>query len=1168
MHRMIHRLQSLKALAALLLLSSLLLVQVPLSEGAAKLPTGYESVSYGEMVPIDKVTLIDHDREGSTDDLAFLAEVPASVFRDPGSGNVLMNPLLFYEPPRDTSDVERVQNTYPAVSYFMEDMQVLAGSEIDKVELVGFDGNTPAEVGGQWTTSRVTHIDSKDPYSLSGKVALENWEYSDTAVVAVIVDRPKQIDIPIKGELTGTTPGSSPSTGTISGEKDPSPINPNTHPFNVEPDFKYVTSQMTWGQDWNPLSELTDRGKDPDLQLYDMQLGMVGASEKWNVLEGASEEIGSYIYHSGEWQFAVTYMPTQNSISHMQDPEGWGGVPPASEFTPSEREQYVKDRVSSIRDSRLREGLSPDAILPSTVKYTIDYTLYPGIDVQKRISTPFYCRDATFKLEWSDASQTLGLILRGPEGAEIAVSIGETTGSSQVIEVPELGQGDYQVSVVNLGTASKATDFKVTYEFKQRKDGTEGASWAGATNGAVIATALNAPLLFAKRDSLPDSVGKAINTLGVRKLYVVDPAGMGTKGLYSDIDKLRGFVQGLFGGSLKVTTLDSYEDVYGTVKELTMPEGDRPLDIVFTTINPWTSWQVLWSNADALIPRPEVTGALFLGPAALAAAVHGAPVFVTDVHPELSTAQAWHNKFWDYAYSHSRAPPSVACMALTAKSVYSVLDRYGFDRKSPIDENGKCKESIITVADQFDIGTSWDRALVGGADSGRIMGTPVDTAAWVSRSALYPKLIYANPAVDPELDSSGGMRIQGSESTRTAGALRVTTPEREEKVDFPVAMTWVSYQYKFNQQASEYWGCAYTTRTGITPYFDMSNDGSDPDGIDPEGRYPDLDCSEVIPHYLDASGYGSAYTTTFEKTTENLNRGAIMWLEVMHGGHTQNGAVGWWDERGAVEENPWRGYEEAGVPMGTSTMRLRGATDNPDVVTMSKHIGLDVTPGGGPITPADIVPERHDGIIIAIAQQGQTEYSENGIAMDDAFGNLHSMGFSAGSCLIANTYLHLMMVRKGCVFQVIDPWLTSWYSAFAMNMFMRDIYYDRTIGDAYERGISHVGIEYLIDGWWWDIFENLVYYGDPDIKVFSPKNAWEEPAYLNKGTVVSGHAPFGSSDHPRSMGTGLFLDITVFLVMVSLIGAAVFLFYRSKKGYDDPVSRKLRSFLIPRKEKA
>jgi len=1141
-------------ISVLLFMTLSLIPSGPLASGDSSVPEGAESVSYKELTPINKVAIVNHDRQGIEDDLAFIAEVPASVFHSKEHDRVFMNPVLFYEPPLETQETDRIHDTFPAVDYFMEDMVTISDGELDRIELIGFDGSTPGIIGDSWKGSDVEHIGSGDPFDTAKEIALTNWRYSDTAVLAVIKPDQDSEEIPFEGEVSGTTPDLSPVSDSVSGSKEPSPVNPNTHGFAIPNDYKFITSQLTWGQDWNPLSDISERGKDPDLQLYDLQLGQVGASEKWNVLEGASEEIDSYLYHSGDWEFAVTYMPTENSLEAMNDPDGWGGVPDPSTVTPEEREAWRSERIRNIMDKRAENGLSPDALFGDEVEYTIDYTIYPGVDVPETILTPFYCRDAVFTLEWQDGGQDLGLILRGPSGAEIESAVAATSGNRQTIEVQELGQGEYQVSVINLASNSQPTDFTVTYEFKHKKCIKEGLSWAGATNGAVLASELNAPLLYTDTSGLKEAAGEAMNTLGVKEAYVIDLEGIASEEVYDGIDSLRGFLM----PEIEVQKIRDFDALYDTVQEFSDRESYDMNDIVFSTINPWTSWDVITGRDTTTNPKEEVPGALFVGPAALAGAVHGGPVLLTDVHSELSCAQAWHNTFWKYAYHHGRAPPSVACMVLTGKAMYRVLDRYGLDKRSPTDENGKCKESIITVADQFDIGSSWDRTLVGAANPGRIMGTPVDAAVWISRSGMYPKVIYANPGVDPELDPHGGLRIQGSESTRgPAGRLVIETEERETVEEYPVAQTWVSYQYRFNEQASDYWGCRYTTRTGITPFFDSSSD-TDPDGIDLGGVYPDLHTSEIIPNYLEATGYGQAFTTTFESTVENLNRGVIMWYEVMHGGHSNSGVVGWWDERGATEENPWRGYEETGVPMaGTNLMRLRGATDDPDVVTMSKHVGLDVTPGYGPITGAGIIPEHHDGIIIAIAQQGQTEYSEDGLVIDDALENIHSMGFSAGSCLIANTFLHLSLMRHGSVFQVIDPWLTSWYSAFAMSMFARDMYYGYSVGEAYERGIAHVGIEYLVDGWWWDIFENLVYYGDPDLKMFTPKNAWTEPVSLSKGATIGGHAPFGAGDHPHSMSSGILWDVLFFAGAIGLIGAGAYLFFRWKKGMSIPLLNRL-----------
>ena len=493
----------------------------------------------------------------------------------------------------------------------------------------------------------------------------------------------------------------------------------------------------------------------------------------------------------------------------------------------------------------------------------------------------------------------------------------------------------------------------------------------------------------------------------------------------------------------------------------------------------------------------------------------------------------------------------MACMVLTGFQVYDYLGQYGLDLPDT-------QESILTVAGQFDIGTPWDRVFTEAAYPGRIMGTPVDTSYWVSRSIFYPYMIYANPGVTKDLDPHGGKRITGSSSTRIAGSLQITEDEREVDVDYPVLETWVSYQHKFNELASEYWGCPYTTRTGITPYFTKSPDDIDA-GIG--GNYPDITTSEIVSYYTEKGNFGEVFTTNFPKTMENLNRGVIMWYEVMHGGSRDGGIVGFWN-MGQKEQNPWRGYEENGIPLvsvgsdgiiGENPLqdltRLRGSTEDPDVVTMSKYYGLDLQPSTSPKTGAGVVPETHDGVIIAILQQGQTGL-QDGYMWDDAMDNIHSVGFSAGSCLIANTYLHLTTVRHGSVFQIIDPWLTSWYSSFAMEMFAKDMATGGyTVGESYVRGITHVGIQYLVDGWWWDIFENLIYYGDPDLTMFTPNNAWEKPGAMEAGTSINGHNIYGVSSHPYAIGAVSTGWIIVFvLLLVGAIAAAIYIFKKKIRG--------------------
>jgi hypothetical protein len=201
---------------------------------------------------------------------------------------------------------------------------------------------------------------------------------------------------------------------------------------------------------------------------------------------------------------------------------------------------------------------------------------------------------------------------------------------------------------------------------------------------------------------------------------------------------------------------------------------------------------------------------------------------------------------------------------------------------------------------------------------------------------------------------------------------------------------------------------------------------------------------------------------------------------------------------------------------------LRGATDDPDVITLDKYSGMDTTPAIGPILPGGLIPERHDGVVIAyINQQPQTD-GVRGLDVGADLGNIHSCGVVAGSCAISNTFLHLALVRHGSAFQVIDPWLTSWYVQLSTEAFYRDVGYGEcTVGEAYDHGISLVGSKYVTQEFWWDIWENIILFGDPDIRAYTPFRPVPRVAALSEDPTLEGHSVMSAGGHPEAVaGSG------------------------------------------------
>jgi hypothetical protein len=419
--------------------------------------------------------------------------------------------------------------------------------------------------------------------------------------------------------------------------------------------------------------------------------------------------------------------------------------------------------------------------------------------------------------------------------------------------------------------------------------------------------------------------------------------------------------------------------------------------------------------------------------------------------------------------------------------------------------------------------------------------------------------------------------------------LVITKDQEEKQFTYPILHTYNVYQYKFNEIAPSAWGGKYTTANGITPGETPSNFPIDMGVV--EGKvaayYPDIHETYVTPIYAEKAGYSNCYSTNFEKIVENLNSGSIMWMEACHGHDGHYGGLSLRNPESpyVFEENPWRAYDrvfagarnwkELGqyisqgyldfLPPSVAkilgnTIRVFGivpnimlpdvaSTENPDAESSNPYIvGVPIL---GSIlfdafhyAPAQDKPFSRvlskipilgrsfrvygDGTVIDSSIAGlDVMKTSNGIDFDDNLDNLHCMGLNSCSCLAAGTYWQMTMTRHGSSYIILDPWSTSWYSALWFQNIPRQLALGDTIGQAYEKGMELVGAEYLIDQWWWDLNENVLFYGDPDLRILTPstefdseeKNYWEKedvkPISFDKETSIEGHMPFGATSHPN-----------------------------------------------------
>jgi hypothetical protein len=873
---------------------------------------------------------------------------------------------------------------------------------------------------------------------------------------------------------------------------------------------------------------------------------MAAITSEWNAHGGMDiDKTSAYVYKPGRWSVSLTDVPTKSMDLYSL---------PSSNLLQDTGLEVQKHR-NFLTFNFGRYGRIIDVLRNMRqVVYQIDINMYPGIEIEIPDSPQFGTRDAIFNLSWNDPSVDLGFSLIGPNGEEIL--------SSREPGVPT----KYDSSIYDEGyllPPGSETDLRV------ERSKIEGDCLASATEGAILASLINSPLIYINTTKIPKDSINVLYELGVKNIYLLNLGNHLKNSIKKELNNII---------NIKQEFID-YSDIYNKIQEIS---GQN--DVTFSTIDPWTYWYVA-----ELKPAGEKYGSRFIGPAAYIAAHHGSPVILIDNHPELSSSLVWHNELWRrHPDGHSKLP-TVSEMYLTGSKIYEFLKQHNFDKEGD--------EIIITIGGQFDIGLTWDRVFVGKGLPGRFFGSPTDISVWLSKNIFYPMIIFENPALKNPL---GIQLINGSSSERKfpwrgSLGLKITKESQEELFKFPILDTLVCYDHKFNSRASKYWGFEYKCTDGTIPGRSQSFEPID-QGVmekvngEKGGYFADLSGSEVQPFYINQGGYDPVFSTNFEANMYNLNQGVLLWMINTHGAPLDGGMFMFWDVENEnpygyppipfagykKETNPWRGYEW-----------LLGSTEEPDTMTSDIHGVISALIGNpdpkGPrfLTTAldwalakrpirdiigniaslpilrSITPDwlqdnndYYDGVIITVllGRFGTAWY--NGSMIDDSLDNIHSAGVSSVACLPAGKFLHLTLMRHGSPFQIMDPWATSWYSDVWQNSVPRGIAIGETIGEIYSEGIKKVGIQYISDDtpkWWWDLAENVCLYGDPSLRIwvpsteFSLKNHWEnkdvEPLRYDQktGLQIEGHNPFGTTNHPNKIEKSIFFDNLIIIILLAII---------------------------------
>ncbi|HEC86924.1 MAG TPA: hypothetical protein ENI49_03530, partial [Thermoplasmatales archaeon] len=553
---MINRKNSYAGLTVVLITFMLLGAVLPAAVAESNIKEGVKGfdkgVSWQPVVPLKKVTFINFDENSYLDDYAYLAAVPTTVFYDKTSGRLFSYPLLYYQDPYPVEDdKERSLNARQGIDYFMEDWMSYCNGRLDQMILVNVDRNDTS----QWKAKEIVSINGEDPYSVASDLVLQDWSYSDEAVLAVIDESFERLN----NEETGVLKGKIKIDKSIKEEhfevEQTNSLNPVSHDFIVPEGYMYVYARCWYPSLTIKISlplpgfemsrQLVIPSGDKDLQVYCMYNGgwmQTLALDAWNSGGGMDKERGgTYAYSSGKWRAAVTDIPTKKLIEIVEVHGSWLEI------------------LKNLKK----------------VVYKVDIAMYPGDRIPLFNDLPFDCKNVKIELKCKSSSVNLSFCLIGPSGEEIA------SDKEGVIEVEKLGgllPGEsHDLAIYTTQDIKGSFDYEIHYSYQENKTKYEADCLTNAVEGSILASMLNAPLLYLSKDELPQKTIDALYRLGVEKIYLVNLGSY----LSNDVrNKLK-----------EIVTVDkdyrNCEDIYDAIRDIT---GSN--DIIISTTEPWRPWYV------------------------------------------------------------------------------------------------------------------------------------------------------------------------------------------------------------------------------------------------------------------------------------------------------------------------------------------------------------------------------------------------------------------------------------------------------------------------------------------------------------------------------------------------------------------------------------------------
>jgi hypothetical protein len=354
--------------------------------------------------------------------------------------------------------------------------------------------------------------------------------------------------------------------------------------------------------------------------------------------------------------------------------------------------------------------LNPREPIDTTVDCSVRY--HPGYE--QTISVPLNAKWLNVSVTWDNVGTDVNLALIDPDGRLVQWAPAGSLYSALVREsmnMPYPSSGDWTVLAAWMNATAEQNILSFDWAISTMPDDLQ-AHLESAANGAVIASLMNAPLLYVSRNGVPEVTRRAAEKLGVNLAILVDPNNIHSTTLLQQIN---------FGPLSNVNT--------------------------HSMLSSWI--RTLSHQNDIIISTPLATGDEILTTGAYSGAVHGAPVFsLCGEYNQMTTRaeETWNpymigpelnvyvtSQFTtrtENGWYDERIPNTISMMKSEEDFEEFLTNREAF--------NDTVSQSVMIISPVDLIKISFDRSIQSHFSPGRIPAKNGAIASvWISRAASH-----------------------------------------------------------------------------------------------------------------------------------------------------------------------------------------------------------------------------------------------------------------------------------------------------------------------------------------------------------------------------------------------------------------------------------------------